>query len=266
LALPATASAAPDPWYAEYFSNRYLADEPTLSRYDDTLHFDWGTGSPGVGITADNFSVRWTRDAWFDAGTYRFSYRSDDGIRIWIGDTLIVDDWRDHPADWSVVNHVVSRGMHSVRVEYYEHRGGAAIQVTWERVNSGDSWRAEYFNNSDLSGQPILTRYDPAIDFDWYNGSPDASVPGDDFSVRWTRTLDFNPGLYRFYASCDDGVRIYVGDHLIVDTWYDQKLPNSHLADIRLGSGQHTIVVEYYDHSGEANAHVWWSGLGTFSH
>ncbi len=261
-ATPATAQSA---WYAEYFANRDLAGAPASTRYDDTLHFEWGTGSPGDGIPADNFSARWTRDAWFETGTYRFSYRSDDGLRIWVGSTLVVDDWRDRQATWSFADYVISKGTHPVRVEYYEHSGNAAIQVAWERISGGDTWRAEYFGNRDLSGSPALVRYDPAIDFDWENGSPDGAISADNFSIRWTRSLGFTPGAYRFYTSCDDGVRISVDGNRVVDAWQDQKLPNTHWGDVTLDSGRHTVVVEYYEHGGEASAHVWWKRLGDFS-
>ena len=265
LGVPATPVAAGNEWYAEYFANRDLAGSPALTRYDDTLNFDWGTGSPGKDIPADNFSARWTRDEWFETGTYRFSYRSDDGVRIWVGDTLVVDDWRDRQATWSFVDRPISRGTHRVRVEYYEHGGGSAIQVAWQRVSEGEVWRAEYFKNRDLSGSPVLVRYDPAIDFDWGYESPAGAVPADNFSVRWTRTLGFTPGTYRFYASCDDGVRITVDGQSVLKAWRDQKLPNTSWGDVTLGSGQHTVVVKYYEHGGEASAHVWWNRLGAFS-
>ena len=264
LSGPVRPVAAGGAWYAEYFANPNLAGGPALTRYDDALNFDWGTGSPGAGVPDDNFSARWTRDEWFENGTYRFSYRSDDGIRMWVDDTLVVDDWRDRQATWSFVDRSIVRGTHRMRVEYFEHSGGAAIQVGWERVSGGNAWRAEYFNSRDLSGNPALVRYDPAIDFDWKNGSPDPSVPADNFSVRWTYTLGFTAGTYRFYASCDDGVRIIVDGQWIVDTWGDQKLPNTRTGDVNLGQGQHTVVVEYYEHGGEASAHVWWNLLGTF--
>jgi len=261
-ALPAAAQGA---WYAEYFTNRDLAGAPAVTRYESTLHFDWGTGSPDPAISADNFSARFTRDEYFEAGTYRFSYRSDDGARIWVGSTLVVDDWRDRQAAWSFVDRFIAKGTHRVRVEYYERGGGAAMQVAWERVSGGSGWRAEYFNNRDLAGSPVLVRFDSAIDFDWGTGSPDPAVPADNFAVRWSRTLGFTPGAYRFHASTDDGVRITVDGVRVVDAWRDQKLPNTNSGDITLGSGQHTVVVEYYEHGDKASAHVWWNLRGTFS-
>ncbi len=248
-------------WYAEYYNNIALSGSPTLVRYETGLHFEWGTGSPGTGIPADNFSVRFTHDEWFEGGTYRFSYRSDDGLRLWLDDRLVIDDWRDREATWSVVDHYVAPGTHRVRVEYYERGGNAALQIAWERVSGGAAWRGDYFANRTLSGNAVLTRYDTAIDFDWGGGSPDAKVPADNFSVRWTRTLGFEAGTYRFYASCDDGVRIYVDGRKVVDYWQNQKLPNTRQGDIALGAGQHTITIEYYEEGGEASAHVWWNRL-----
>jgi hypothetical protein len=265
LAAPVLPASAQGAWYAEYFPNRDLSGAPAFTRYDDGLHFEWGSGSPGAGIPADDFSARWTREEWFEAGTYRFSYRADDGIRIWVGDTLVVDDWRDRYATWSFADRFIPRGTHRVRVEYYEHSGGAAIQVGWERISGGAAWRGEYFPNRDLSGAPVLTRDDPAIDFDWGTGSPDPVVPADNFSARWTHTLGFSAGTYRFNASCDDGVRVYVNGQRVVDAWFNQKLPNTRSGDVTLSAGQHTVVVEYYEHGGDASAHVWWNRLGAFS-
>jgi len=260
LGIPAAAAPAQSGWYTEYFTNRDLIGGPALTRYENTLHFEWGNGSPGPGVPNDNFSARWTHDEWFENGTYRFSYRSDDGIRVWVGNTLVVDDWRDRQATWASVDRVIPRGTQRVRVEYYERDGSAAMQVAWERVGSGSTaWRAQYYDNQTLSGKPVLVRDDSTVDFDWGEGSPDKAVPVDKFSVRWKRTLGFTPGNYRFYASCDDGVRIFVDGSRVVNAWYDQKLPNTHWADVTLSGGQHTITVEYYEHGDVASAHVWWN-------
>ncbi|MDW8071408.1 MAG: PA14 domain-containing protein, partial [Anaerolineae bacterium] len=71
-------------------------------------------------------------------------------------------------------------------------------------------WFAEYFANHSLAGPPVLTRYEPSIDYVWGTGSPSAAVPIDQFSVRWTRTMNFTAGTYNFCATVDDGVRFWV--------------------------------------------------------
>ncbi|HEC34640.1 MAG TPA: hypothetical protein ENI37_08005, partial [Chloroflexi bacterium] len=253
-----TVAAAPGPWWADYFPNPNLAGTPALSRTDSAIGFEWGTGSPDAAVPADNFSVRWSRDEWFAGGTYRFLARSDDGIRIRVGDDLVLDEWHDRQATWTWVDRYIPEGVHTVVVEYYEHTGAAVVQVGWEKIASGATWRAEYYDNQSLEGDPVVIRDEGAIDFDWATGSPDAAVPADHFSARWTRTLGFTTGTYRFLASCDDGVRISVDGRLVVDAWQKQSLPNTRTGEITLSEGQHTVVVEYFEQGGEASAHVWW--------
>ncbi len=115
------------------------------------------------------------------------------------------------------------------------------------------SYQAEYFNNTDLSGTPVLTRNETAIDYDWGGGSPHASVNVDGFSARWTRTTDFAAGGYNFTVRADDGIRLTIDGQTVIDEWVDQG-PTSYTANRTLTAGSHTIVVEYYDSGGGAVA------------
>jgi hypothetical protein len=257
--VTAVSQAAAGKWWADYFDNATLSGAPVLSRYDDAVNFSWGYGSPDSKVPKDNFSVRWVRDDdWFAGGTYRFTIASDDGVRVWVGDQLVVDEWHDRSPSTIYVDHYIPAGTYKVRVEYYEHEGGALISVGWQQVVGGEAWRGEYYNNRKLEGAPALVRNDGAIDFDWDTSSPDPAVPADNFSVRWTRSVGFTAGTYRFFTSTDDGTRLFVDGGLVVDAWYDQKLPNTHSGDVYLAAGQHTVVVEYYEHGDKASAHVWW--------
>ena len=76
-------------------------------------------------------------------------------------------------------------------------------------------WRGEYFANRNLSGAPALLRNDSKVDFNWGAGSPGSRIPIDNFSARWTRSLAFDAGDYRFYARSDDGVRLWLDLSLI---------------------------------------------------
>ncbi|MCB0209148.1 MAG: PKD domain-containing protein [Anaerolineae bacterium] len=125
-------------------------------------------------------------------------------------------------------------------------------------------WRGAYFNNRDLSGQPVVVRNDVNIDFNWGGASPAAGIPAENFSVRWTRNLHFDEGTYRFHATVDDGIRLYIDDSLVIDNWYD-----SSTHEVRgerwLGWGTHSLRIEYYDHTGNAVIHTWWEKISTSS-
>ena len=268
LASASPAAAAPPSatgtWWGDYFDNATLSGSPVMSRTDEAVKFGWGDSSPAPGLPADNFSVRWVRDEWFAGGTYRFEIYSDDGVRLWVGDQLVVDEWHDRWATPLIIDRYIPVGTYRVRVEYFEHTGDATISVAWNRLIGGATWRAEYYDNRDVKGWPVLVRNDRAIDFDWGYGSPDPAVPADYFSVRWTRAVSFEAGTYRFLTATDDGVRVWVDGKLVVDAWVDQKLLNTHTGDVYLAAGSHTVIVEFYEHGGEASAHVWWEVLGSY--
>src|SRR5688500_15284537 len=82
-------------WRGDYFDSVDLSGSPEMSRDDSAINFNWGEGSPGIDVQADTFSVRWGTDVYLNAGTYRFTARADDGIRIWVdfGRDPIVDTW-----------------------------------------------------------------------------------------------------------------------------------------------------------------------------
>ena len=69
------------------------------------------------------------------------------------------------------------------------------------------------------------------LNFDFGTGSPGAAcgLSAEYFSARWTRTVNFGAGLYRFSVTGDDGVRVYVGGQLKIDKWLLQAPPPTQL-------------------------------------
>lgn len=125
-------------------------------------------------------------------------------------------------------------------------------------------WKAEYFNDIKLEGEPLLVRNDQFIDFNWGIDSPDPRVPADNFSVRWTRTINFTGGNYLFKARTSDGVRIYLDSLRVLDEWHDTVGYPTYINTFRyLGAGWHTVTVEYYERGGIAYATVWWEAIAT---
>jgi hypothetical protein len=247
-ALPPTPTPTPTAtpiliydWRGEYFNNPSLAGAPALVRNDVAVGFDWGSGSPAPGLPVDNFSARWTRSLDFDAGAYRFYARVDDGVRLWIDNNLVIDQWHDSALTTYSADVNLSQGTHTVRMEYYERAGGALAQLAWEYRQNFPDWKAEYFDNRDLRGGPVVVRNETRIDNDWGRGSPASSVPSDNFSARYTREMELPAGTYRFTARVDDGVRLWVDDRLVLDSWQNGS-EREVSGDIRLDAGEHTAA------------------------
>lgn len=254
-------------WRGEYFNNPDLNGSPVLVRDDKNVDFNWGSGSPASGINADNFSARWTRSINLGAGNYRFEVTVDDGVRLWVNNHLLIDEWREQAATTYRGDIFVPEGSIPLRVEYLERSGDARIRLSWKRIDQPapepeiTSWRGEYFNNRDLSGSPTLVRDDSEINFDWGNGSPDGSINSDNFSVRWTRKINFEGGRYRFTVRADDGVRLYIDDNRVINEWHSAN-DDKYTYDVTLSKGNHKIRLEFYERSGTAFVRLNWDRLG----
>lgn len=129
----------PDPeppkgYFGEYYNNRSLEGAPAVEQWDDAIFFDWGSGPPVEGVGSDNFSVRWTATREFEAGTWRFHVRVDDGVRLWVDGQLLINDWRDFSPRELTADKVLSAGEHSIKMEYYEHGGGAVAQMWYVKM------------------------------------------------------------------------------------------------------------------------------------
>jgi len=122
-------------------------------------------------------------------------------------------------------------------------------------------WLGEFWNNRDLSGPVAMTRWENNIDFNWFGGSPDPRINSDNFSARWTRTVNFPAGTYRFFATMDDGMRIWIDNQLVIDSWTHSQ---EHTMTVdRFMNGNHSIRIDYFEAGGYATARFNWQLINT---
>jgi hypothetical protein len=246
-------------WQASYWNNMTLSGSPALERMEANLDHNWGIGSPDSVVHADGFSARWRRYLYLTAGTYRFTTTSDDGMRVYVDGSLLINEWYDHSAKTVSADRTLGAGHHLVVVEFYENGGDAVARLTWAPVTVITNWRGEYFTSKTLSGSPALVRDDTKIDFQWGSGSPAPGIIGaDGFSVRWTRNLNLAAGSYRFTITVDDGGRLWVNGHLLIESWKDQP-PHAYSGVIYLPGGGVPVKMEYYENTGGATARLSWA-------
>ncbi|WP_297635843.1 PA14 domain-containing protein [Caldilinea sp.] len=120
------------PFTGEYFANRDLSGSPVLVRQDNDINFNWRDGSPDPLVPADDFSVRWTNTLRLDAGRYRFITETDDGVRLYINDQLVIDRWRTQPRTRYTYETTLGAGEHRIRMEYFEATGQAFARLRIE--------------------------------------------------------------------------------------------------------------------------------------
>ncbi len=122
-----------DGLWVSYFDNRHLSGTSVTSRVDPKVDFDWGLGAPAGMTNSDEFSVRWTGElqAQFTE-TYSFHVESDDGVRIWLNEQLIINDWLDSPTnELSATVNLTAGQKYLLRVEFYENHFYAGVRLKW---------------------------------------------------------------------------------------------------------------------------------------
>ncbi|MEC4868939.1 MAG: PA14 domain-containing protein, partial [Jaaginema sp. PMC 1078.18] len=268
----------------KYYDTPYFSDLK-LTRTDAAIDFDWGGGSPDPALGIDTFTTRWTGEIEPLYGEdYTFYTQSDDGVRLWVNDQLLIDGWNGGGHRTSQPITLESGQKYDIKLEYVEYGGAAHTKLLWSSLTqtqevvpttqlypkelplplgvegTGTGLLGKYYDTpyfSDLK----LTRTDAAIDFDWGGGSPDPALGIDTFTTRWTGEIEPLYGEdYTFYTQSDDGVRLWVNDQLLIDGWNGGGHRTSQ--PITLESGQkYDIKLEYVEYGGAAHTKLLWSSL-----
>jgi YVTN family beta-propeller protein len=121
-----------------YYAGVDLAGTPIVQRIE-AVNYDWTTNRPAIGVPVDNFSVRWTGTLTVPTtGNYTFQTYSDDGVRLWVNGTQLVNNWTDHsPTTNTSASIRLTAGQRvSITLEYYERGGGATMQLRWKRPST----------------------------------------------------------------------------------------------------------------------------------
>jgi parallel beta-helix repeat protein len=119
--------------------------EGTANHHTLTAHaIDFRFGSNGmsearglpVELPRDHFGVIATRSLTIPAGKWRLKTISDDGIRAWMDDQLVIDDWTWHgPTRHDYDFEVREPHQHTFQVEYFELDGYAVLALDFERID-----------------------------------------------------------------------------------------------------------------------------------
>lgn len=117
---------------AVYYDNADLTGL-TFSRIDGTINFNWGSGSPDSSIGGNTFSARWIGKILPQfSETYTFYARTDDGVRVWVNNQLIIDNWVNQGATERSGTITLSAGVkYDIKMEYYEDRGKAVAELRY---------------------------------------------------------------------------------------------------------------------------------------
>ena len=274
----------------EYFTNSLPASgfpsSATLVHADRSINFNWGNGGPLPGISAGNFKIRWTgklRPLTDD--NYTIYVTANDGVRLWINNTLLIDSWTNKTVTTHSGNIALLKSTdYDIRIEYYSTTTTTSSCILQWSANSickqnipssqlypetskcssdGTGLMAEYFTNTQpaapFPATATVKKIEPVIDFDWGTEGP-AGISHDNFKARFTGYVQsLDSGRYTFYVTADDGIRLWVNNQLLVDKWIDQAA-TEYSATITLPQcTKNALRLEYYENSDDAVCKLEWS-------
>ncbi|HXY39773.1 MAG TPA: glycoside hydrolase family 3 C-terminal domain-containing protein, partial [Vicinamibacteria bacterium] len=122
--------------------------------------------------------------------------------------------------------------------------------------------KGEYYKGH-FEGAPAFSRVDPAVDFDWKDGSPRPDLDDDDFSVRWTGVLVAPvSGSYTLAMRCATSCRVLMDNKPVAQGRSDHE-PVTISGTVPLRAGQaYPVRLELEHEKYDAIAQLLWQAPG----
>ena len=252
---------------ATYFQGRHFNEERVIRR-DARIEFNWSK-TPRVGMGADpaldpvegmemnNFSVRWEGSLVPERTTdYRFTVRSDDGFRLWIGDELVGQDWSTRGLVSMTYTVPLRKGEATpIKMEYYHETGTAIAELYWSDrppakvkalatrevyLPAGRAWY-DFWTGDKLDGGQTLSREVPLTDMPVF--VPAGSIlplgpemqhsgekPADPLDIRVYAGQDAE---FTLYEDAGDGFAYRDGECAIIPFTWDEAAQTLHIGTRR---------------------------------
>lgn len=140
---------------------------------------------------------------------------------------------------------------HSMLVAPVTHSDLVSVPAGWLSALTG-----EYFNNTNLTGTPVLTRSETTVEL---TGAP-ASVQPENFSARFqgTITIPVQTGDVTLGTVSDDGVRVWIDNQLCIDNWQPNDSVTTVSSLVLKAGSTHQLRIEYLQLGGGAVLSLKW--------
>ncbi len=266
-----------------YFTNastNYLsvtnfnATNSFFTNIDPVIDFNWTNSSMYPNLSNGLFSVRWTGQIEPEySETYYFDTISDDGVKLWVNDQLLIDKWQPQSGtEWTNAIALQANTRYNIKLEYLQNKGKAQVHLYWYSASqprqlipsdrlyptngvNGSSSNAPSVVTSPLTafgfvGQPFTftvtgantpkgftaTNLPPGLTFNTTNGVI-AGVPllAGDYSVPLTSSNSLGTG-----ASILDILITDTGSSVVREVWTN--VPGASISDIPVSTPANSIT------------------------
>ncbi|HWD91080.1 MAG TPA: DUF1800 family protein [Verrucomicrobiae bacterium] len=171
-----------------------------LTRIDPAIDFTWTNGT-SPSLSNGVYCVRWTGQIEPQySETYVFDTVSDDGVKLWVNDQLLIDKWQNQSgSEWTNAIALQANTRYDIKLEYLQTGGKAQAHLSWyspsqskQIIPSNRLYPTNGVNNSSSNAPSVVTSPLTAIGF---VGQPFSfSVTGANTPLGFTAT-NLPPGL-----------------------------------------------------------------------
>ena len=150
-------------WHYDYYevSGRKLPEFSQLTPKSSGMTRHVGLQPNGLKPRNDNFALRFTADLQINkAGKHRFWLKSDDGSRLLIDGKVVIDVDGVHPAQEKKGEIDLTKGLHTIEVQYFE--AGGHVFLTFQ--GAGPSFGKRGIIKPELVSVPDQT---PMVPLGW---------------------------------------------------------------------------------------------------
>ena len=120
---------------SSYYTGMALSGDPVLQRIEPTISFSVGNN---IAVVPEAGPSKWSAsyEGFIEApitGQIKLWTASDDGVRLFIGDDKVIDNWTNHGTTWNSATLDVTRGQKiPVKLQYFQNIGSSTLQLCWE--------------------------------------------------------------------------------------------------------------------------------------
>ncbi|MFN0216754.1 MAG: right-handed parallel beta-helix repeat-containing protein [Saprospiraceae bacterium] len=119
-------------WKVQFFNydsivgpETFLTQKPVAEITKKGLGFSWWE-SPSEAVNADKFATLSTTKFSIAPAEYIIELTSDDGVRLYVDDQIVIDNWDIHEPETDEITLKLG-GQHQIRIEHFDAGGFAAL-------------------------------------------------------------------------------------------------------------------------------------------
>ncbi len=290
-------------WDAKYYNDREFGTQDGsliwVECLPPSITGGLSTTFDSAAVPDTNFSAEFERSVTFGNGTYEFVATFEDGVRVYVGTELVIDEWTLYPGPRTVTAQVYIGGVpQSVKIEFFNGNGGnARLDVSWLQISSGGNtpvpgvgsgggggssgtsstpvpvcddtvsstspWSSVYYNSTDFTGTAytLESSFDDGkpLSRDYGDVSPGLGLTNDAWSAIFTRSVEFPITSTVEFSLTVDDIATVYLDGEAIIATHTYFTGQTYTATLEVPEGSHTIEVKYTEFVGDDYVNLTWT-------